>query len=109
MKRLSLVLSGLGLLIISVGCTNYSVVRKVDALTNKYNEMQTQLIALDKKIEKTNEMILAIKGPPTADLATLQERIDVINEQYRKLAEQIVELQKKAGVKPAELLPPSFK
>jgi uncharacterized coiled-coil protein SlyX len=109
MKKIPLCILTCFLVISTFSCTNYSTTRRVDALYTKVNEMQTSIIALDKEVKRLNERLLAIQGPPTADLATLQKRIEEVNDQYRILATEIAKLQEKAGMKPIDTAPPKSK
>lgn len=109
MKKILLLTGWVFLLLASLGCANYATTRRVNALYEKVNDMQSSIIALEKRVKELNAKILEIKGPPTADLATLEERINEINEQYIRLAKELIKVQQKAGVAPMELVPPSYK
>ena len=109
MKKI--ILAGVGLLIYlaSMGCTNYATTRRVNALYDKVNDMQMSIVSLEKEVKRLNEKLLEIKGPPTADLATLQERIEQVNDNYRVLATEIAKVQEKVGMTPIDTAPPSAK
>ncbi len=109
MKRIVLLISGVLVLLTAAGCTNYAVTRRVDALYTKINEMQTSITDLEKEVKRLNDKLLAIQGPPTADLSALQKRIEQVNDQYRILATEIAKLQEKAGFKPMDTAPPKAK
>lgn len=71
--------------------------------------MQSELSDIDKELQRLNEKILEIKGPPTADLGALQVRIEQVNDQYRILATEIAKVQEKIGMTPMDTAPPKAK
>jgi len=109
MKKI--ILTGVGLLVFlaSMGCTNYATTRRVNALYDNVNDMQTTIVSLEKEVKRLNEKLLEIKGPPTADLAALQERIEEVNDNYRVLASEIAKVQEKVGMTPMDTAPPKAK
>ena len=109
MKKM--ILTGVGLLVFlaSMGCTNYATTRRVNALYDNVNDMQMSIVSLEKEVKRLNEKLLEIKGPPTADLATLQERIEQVNDNYRVLATEIAKVQEKVDMMPMDAAPPKAK
>jgi chromosome segregation ATPase len=109
MKKM--LLSGVSLLIFLgfIGCANYGATVKINTLYNKVNDMQQSIVSLEKEVKRLNAKILEIKGPPTADLATLQERIEEVNDNYRVLATEISKIQEKVGITPMDTAPPQAK
>lgn len=93
----------------SLGCVSYGTARRVNALYDQVNQMQLQLNRLEKRTEELNAKILELKGPPTAELRTLQEAVNKIEESYIHLARELAETQQKVGIPPMEVLPSKTK
>ena len=95
--------------LVTISCTNQQTIRRVNALYDKVNTIQTSINTMELELKKLNDKILEIKGPPTADLATLQARIEQVNDQYRILAKEIAKVQGKIGMTPMDTTPPKAK
>jgi|GEM_PF-5169133 len=109
MKKIIFLVIASIIVLAPLGCSNQQTVRRLNAMTDKVNTMQKELTEVNKELKELNQKILDIKGPPTADLGTLQERIEQVNDQYRILAKEIAKVQEKVGMTPMDTAPPKSK
>jgi prefoldin subunit 5 len=109
MKKIILLTLGVSLLLLPVGCVNKSLNRRVNALYDTVNQMNQDMVEIKKDIRDINQQIKELEGPDIASLQTLGERIDEINGQYIRLANEIVKVQQKVGMTTMEVAPPSYK
>lgn len=109
MKRyLWSIIGGLCLLALA-GCVNNSTTRRLNALYDTVNEMRTDMVELEDKIEELNTKLREIEGPPTAEVAVLQESVEGMNRLYFDLAEEVIAIQESLGLPPMETLPAIIK
>ncbi len=109
MKKVLWGIGGAVLLLVITGCVSNQTTRRLNALYEKVNEMQTDMVGLEDKIDEINERLRDIQGPPVAELQTMQENVEYINELYVGLAEEIIQIQERLGMTPMETLPATFK
>ncbi|MBD3286699.1 hypothetical protein GF338_10225 [candidate division WOR-3 bacterium] len=109
MKKIIYILIAFLVFLGPLGCTNQKTVRRLNALYDEVNTIQKEISDVNKELKELNQKILDIKGPPTADLRTLQDRIEQVNDQYRNLATEIAKVQEKIGMTPMDTAPPKSK
>lgn len=105
-------MSGLALLTfsLSTGCTNYSLVRKVDALYTKVNDMQTQIVALDKQVKDLAAKYDSLKTPPGAELSAIKQRLNEMDQTFVNFSRDLIKISQKVGIPVSEgVTPPSHR